>query len=123
VLADPVGECVQGELLHGELGGESGQGGGVAGAVTVFVDDGAQRRVAVEGDSGDAGVLGDGDEGDRLAVSGQLGAGLLDLADPKNRGTPTGTMHHRAAREAIDIPSGRCLRTGRPLPLEPGIGS
>ena len=68
MLADPVGECVQGELLHGELGCEAGDGGGVACACAVLVDDGAQRRVAVEGDTRDSCALSDGDEGDLLAV-------------------------------------------------------
>jgi len=48
VQADLVGEGVQGELLAGELGGEAGEGGGVACAAAVLVDDGAQRGVAVQ---------------------------------------------------------------------------
>lgn len=61
---------MEGELLGGELGREPGQGGGVACACAVFLDDGAQGGVAVEGDPGDSCALSDGDKGDRLAACG-----------------------------------------------------
>ena len=50
-----------------DFGGESGQGSGVGLSGPVFVDDGAQLWVAVEGCAADLGLFGDGGEGDRVA--------------------------------------------------------
>jgi hypothetical protein len=66
VLADFVSEGVQGQLLGCQLFGETGQSGGLGCPGAVFVDDGAQRRVAVESDPGDSGALRDAGESDRL---------------------------------------------------------
>ena len=49
----------------------------LAASLAVFVDDGAQCGVAVEGGAADAGACGDGGEGDGLAGGGEFGAGLL----------------------------------------------
>ena len=43
-----------------------------------FVDDGSELWVAVEGGAAEAGVFGDGGEGDLLAVVGEVGAGGFD---------------------------------------------
>jgi hypothetical protein len=55
------------ELVN--LHGETGEGEGVAGVLAMLVDEGSEFGSAVEGRSADTGLLGDGVEGDRFAVS------------------------------------------------------
>jgi hypothetical protein len=61
-----------------DLDGETGQGGGVAAAGAVFLDDGAQVGPPVEGGPADSGAGGYFGERDRLPGGGQFGAGGLD---------------------------------------------
>src|SRR5271163_2721907 len=72
------GEGFDGGAQVSDFGGEAGQGSGVGLSGPVFVDDGAQLLVAVEGCAADLGLFGDGGEGDRVARGGKLGADTLD---------------------------------------------
>ena len=61
-----------------DLHGQAGQGGGVASAGAVLVDERAQVGPPVEGGAADAGARGYLAEGDGLPGRGELGAGGLD---------------------------------------------
>ena len=78
VAADFGGDGFQAAAQLIDLDGETGQGGGVVAAGAVFLDDGAQLGVAVEGGPADAGAGGYFGERDGLPGGGQLGAGGLD---------------------------------------------
>jgi hypothetical protein len=78
VAADPGGDGFEAAAQLVDLDGESGQGGGVASAGAVLLDDGAQVGPPVEGGPADAGARGDLTEGDGLPGCGELGAGGLD---------------------------------------------
>ena len=70
VAADVGGDGFEAAAQLVDLDGEAGQGGGVASAVAVLVDDGAQVGPTVEGGPADAGRGGDLGEGDGLAGCG-----------------------------------------------------
>ena len=78
LVADSVGLGLEAGAEVCDLGGESGEGVGVVGVAAVFLDHGSELGVAVEGGAADAGVVGDGGEGDCLAVVGEAGAGGFD---------------------------------------------
>ena len=78
VAADLSGEGFEAVAELVDLDGEAGEGEGVALVLAVFVDDGAQFGVAVEGGAADAGACGDLGGGDGLAGGEQVLAGLLD---------------------------------------------
>ncbi len=66
MAADFGGDCVQGDAEVGDLGDQPGEGAGFPSARAVFLDDGAEVGVAVEGGSAEAGAGGDAVEGDRV---------------------------------------------------------
>lgn len=78
VAFDSFGEGFDGCAKVSDFGGQAGQGSGVGLPGAVFIDDGAQLLVAVEGGAADLGLCGDGGEGDRMALGGQFGADFLD---------------------------------------------
>jgi len=80
VAADVGGDGFEAAAQLVDLDGEAGQGGGVASAGAVLVDDGAQAGPPVEGGPADAGACGDLSEGDGLPSGGEVGAGGLDPA-------------------------------------------
>ena len=57
-------EGVDGGFEGGDLFGESGEGAAGEGAAAVFLDDGSDGGVAVEGGAAQAGGCGDGGEGE-----------------------------------------------------------
>jgi len=78
VAADVGGDSFEAAAQLVDLDGEAGQGGGVASAGAVLVDDGTQVGAPVEGGPADAGARGDLAEGDGLPGRGELGAGCFD---------------------------------------------
>ena len=78
VAADFGGDGFEAAAQLVDLDGETGQGGGVAAAGAVFLDDGAQVGPPVEGGPADTGAGGYVGEGDGLPGGGELGAGGLD---------------------------------------------
>jgi hypothetical protein len=78
VAADAGGDGFEAAAQLVDLDGEAGEGGGVAGAGAVLVDDGAQVGPPVEGGAADPGEDGYLTEGDGLPGRGELGAGGLD---------------------------------------------
>ena len=78
MAADVGGDGFEAAAQLVDLHGEAGQGGGVASAGAVLVDDGAQVGAPVEGGAADAGARGYLAEGDGLPGCGELGAGGLD---------------------------------------------
>lgn len=108
LLADPIGETFEAGAEVGDLGGEAGECSRVVGALPVFVDDGAQGGVSVEGGAADAGALGDRGERDRLVVGDEFGAGDLDVGEVVH---PAWSM--RVSRRA------RSLRCRSASPIQP----
>jgi len=78
VTADVGGDGFEAAAQLVDLDGQTGQGGGVAAAGAVFLDDGAQVGPPVKGGPADAGAGGYFGERDGLPGGGQLGAGGLD---------------------------------------------
>jgi hypothetical protein len=78
VAADVGGDGFEAAAQLVDLDGQTGQGGGVAAAGAVFVDDGAQAGPPVKGGPADAGAGGYFGERDGLPGGGQLGAGCFD---------------------------------------------
>src|SRR6266516_1419389 len=78
VAADLGGEGFQAGAELIDLDGEPSEGDGVAAALAVFFDKGAQLGAAVEGGAAAPGACGDLGDGDRLAGCLQVLAGLLD---------------------------------------------
>jgi hypothetical protein len=75
VAADAGGEGFDAAAQLVDLHGQAGQGGGVASAGTVLVDERAQVGPPVEGGAADPGDDGYLVEGDGLPGGGQFGAG------------------------------------------------
>src|ERR1700741_549958 len=82
------GDGFQGGAQGGDLVGERGEGAAGGRAVAVLVDDRAQGGITVEGGASQAGGGGDGDEGDRVAVLVELGAGAIDAVEGVRGGHP-----------------------------------
>jgi hypothetical protein len=78
VAADAGGDGFEAAAQLVDLHGQAGQGGGIAAAGTVLVDERAQVGPPVEGRPADAGEDGYLVEGDGLPARGELGAGGLD---------------------------------------------
>jgi hypothetical protein len=78
VAADLGGDGFEAAAQLIDLDGETGQGGGVAAAGAVLLDDGAQVGPAVEGGPADPRAGGYFGERDGLPGRGELGAGGLD---------------------------------------------
>jgi hypothetical protein len=78
VVADPAGDGFEAAAQLVDLDGETGQGGGVAAAGAVLLDDGAQASTPVEGGPAKAGAGGDLAEGDGLPGGSEAGAGRFD---------------------------------------------
>jgi hypothetical protein len=78
VAADAGGEGFDAAAQLVDLHGQAGQGGGVASAGAVLVDERAQVGPPVEGGPADAGACGDLSEGDGLPGGGEFGAGGFD---------------------------------------------
>jgi hypothetical protein len=78
VAADVGGDGFEAAAQLVDLHGQAGQGGGIASAGAVLVDDGAQVGAAVESGPADAGACGDLFECDGLPGRGEFGAGGLD---------------------------------------------
>jgi hypothetical protein len=78
VAADAGGEGFEAAAQLVDLDGEAGQGGGVASAGAVLVDERAQVGPPVEGGAADPGEDGYLVEGDGLPGGGQFGAGGLN---------------------------------------------
>ena len=81
MAADFVGDGFEAAAQLVDLDGQAGQGGGVASARAVLVDDGAQVGAPVEGGAADAGAGGDLAEGDGLPGGCEGGAGGLDAGE------------------------------------------
>lgn len=82
MVTDLRGEGLDGGAQVVYVGGEAGEGVCLAVAVAVFLDDGTQLGVAVEGGAAESGAGGDLVEGDRLADGDEVEAGLFDAVDP-----------------------------------------
>jgi hypothetical protein len=78
VVADLGGDGFEAAAQLVDLHDQAGQGGGIASAGAVLVDDGAQVGAAVESGAADAGARGDLVECDGLPGRGEFGAGGLD---------------------------------------------
>jgi hypothetical protein len=78
VATDLGGDGFEATAQLVDLDGQAGQGGGVAAAGAVLVDDGVQVGLPVEGGPADPGAGGYLGERDWLPGGGQLGAGGLD---------------------------------------------
>ena len=78
VVADALGDGFETAAQLVDLHGQAGEGGGVAAAGAVVVDESAQVGPPVEGGAADVGEDGDLAEGDGLPGGGQFGAGGLD---------------------------------------------
>ena len=78
VAADFGGESFEAAAQLVDLHGQAGQGGGVASAGAVLVDERAQFGTSVEGGAADAGEDGDLAERDGLPGCGELVAGGFD---------------------------------------------
>jgi len=79
VVADGVGEGMDGLPEGRELVGERGDAA-VRGGLLVVLDDGAECGVTVDRGPGDPGVFGDRGDSDGVAVSGEVGAGSFSLS-------------------------------------------
>ena len=82
MAADLGGDGFEAATQPVDLDGRAGQGGGVAAAGAVLLDDGAQVGPPVEGGPADAGAGGYVGERDGLPGGGELGAGGLDPGLP-----------------------------------------
>ena len=98
VVSDSVGEGFEPGVEVGDLDGESGDGVVVVGVVAVFFDDCSELGVAVEGGSADAGVFGDGGEGDGLAFVGEACAGGFDGFDVGGHAVSAMSVSRRSRR-------------------------
>ena len=78
MAADLGGDGFEAAAQLVDLDGQTGQGGGVAAAGAVLLDDGAQVGPPVEGGPADPGAGGYFGERDGLPGRGELGAGGLD---------------------------------------------
>src|SRR6185312_5773916 len=78
VASDPLCEFFDSDAQGGDVFVEAVEGAGRCAGSPVVFDEGAERGVAVESGAGDVRGIGDGGEGDRLVIVGELDAGLLD---------------------------------------------
>lgn len=101
MAADSGGEDVEREAKSGDLVGEAGEGASGGGVVSVLFDGCTKRRVAVEGGAAEAGVGGDGGEGDWLAVAVEFGAGAFDPVEGAGGGHPVWALVIRVSSRAM----------------------
>ena len=73
VVADAFGDCFDACAEVFDVGDQAGERARFVGSGAVFVDEGEELRVAVEGRAGDAGGDGNGGECDAAACRGEAG--------------------------------------------------